>query len=172
MQGHDSTANTLAWFVKFISLNQSIQAQLRTALLVAFPGPDLPSAQEILDADVPYLSGTCEETVRLSGAAKAQLRMAVVDTEVLGCKVPKGAQVFMNLHIDRQPPPIDEAKRSISCQAAAARLGDGIKTSRDLGCFEPRRWLVTDPKAGTEVFNPHALPSVAFGGGFRGCFGK
>lgn len=169
-QGFDSVANTLAWFLKFMEANPSVQNQLRAVLQAAFPGPDLPSVQQILDSDIPYLSGTCEEAVRLAGAAKAQVRQAIVDTEVLGCPIPKGAQLFLNLHIDRAPAPIHESKRSLSSQAAAARLGDGIKGARGLASFDPGRWLVKSEK-GTEAFHAQALPSTAFGGGFRGCFG-
>lgn len=154
--------------------NPSVQTRLRAALRAALPGPAPPSAAQILAADVPYLSAACEEAARLGGAAKAQLRRAVVDAEVLGCPVPRGAQLFLNLHIDRAPPaapPVDEARRSPSSRAAAARLGDGIRRARDLECFVPERWLARDDARGTESFNAQALPSTAFGGGFRGCFG-
>ncbi|KAJ4424430.1 hypothetical protein N0V82_000952 [Gnomoniopsis sp. IMI 355080] len=89
--GYDSTANTLAWFFKFMESNAEVQTELRNVLKAAFPGPELPSVQQILDVDVPYLSATCEEAIRLGGAAKAQLRQAIVNTEVLGCPIPKGA---------------------------------------------------------------------------------
>lgn len=170
-QGYDSLANTLTWFLKYIEAIPEVQTRLRTALQAKFPGPGMPSVQQILDADIPYLSGTCEEAVRLAGAAKAQLRQAIVDTVVLGVPVPKGAQLFLNLHIDRAPNPVDESKRSSSSQAAAARFGDRIKGRSDLSSFDPGRWLVKNEK-GVEIFHPQALPSTAFGGGFRGCHGK
>ncbi|KAK2606815.1 hypothetical protein N8I77_005540 [Diaporthe amygdali] len=171
--GHDSTANTITWFLRFMESNPSVQSELRAALRAAFPGPDPPTVNEIIQTEIPYLDGACEEGLRLAGTAKAMLRQAVVDTQVLGCPIPKGTEVFLNLHINRQPAPIDEAKRSHTSQEAASKCGDGFQgpAGRDLGRFEPKRWLVKD-ESGKEVFNPYALPSLAFGGGYRGCFGR
>ncbi|KAK7746457.1 hypothetical protein SLS53_002416 [Cytospora paraplurivora] len=173
--GHDSTANVLSWFAKFMEANSAVQMELRTILRAAFPGPDAPSADDILSTNLPYLDGVCEEAFRLAGAAKALLRQSIVDTEILGYKVPKGSEVFMNLHINRQPAPVDESKRSATSQEAAVKLGEGNgiqgPAGRSLGSFEPRRWLVTD-KTGKESFNAHAITTLAFGGGYRGCIGQ
>ncbi|GAB1313437.1 hypothetical protein MFIFM68171_03647 [Madurella fahalii] len=172
--GHDSTANTLCWFVRYMEAYPSVQTELRAALKTAFPGPELPSVSQILDADIPYLDGACEEGLRLAGTAKANLRQATVDTYILGCPVPKGAEIIMNYHINRPPVPVEEAKRSESSRAAAEKRGDGFQgaTGRDLGSFQPRRWIVVDEKTGKETFNAYALQSLAFGGGYRGCFGR
>lgn len=171
--GHDSTANTLAWFVRFIEAFPTAQSELRAALKAAFPGPAVPSALEILDAHIPYLDGAIEETLRLAGTAKANLRQATVDTQILGCPVPKGAEVFMNYHINREQAPVDESKRSETSRAAAEKNGDGFKgpAGRDLADFVPARWITKD-EDGKEVFNAYALTSLAFGGGYRGCFGR
>lgn len=171
--GHDSTANALTWFLRFMESNPAVQTELRTALRAAFPGPDPPTVNEIIQTEIPYLDGACEEGLRLAGTAKANLRQALVDTEILGCRIPKGAEIFLNLHVNRQPAPVDETKRSHSSQEAAIKRGDGLQgpAGRDLGRFEPRRWLVKD-ESGREVFNPSALPNLAFGGGYRGCFGE
>lgn len=81
----------------------------------------------------------------------------------------------MNLHINRQPAPVSESKRSATSQEAAVKLGEGNgiqgPAGRNLGSFEPRRWLVTD-KTGKESFNAQAITTLAFGGGYRGCIGK
>lgn len=152
--------------------NPHVQSELRTVLKAAF-SEAIPSVEQILGADLPYLDGVCEETLRLAGTAKAQLRQAVVDTEILGCRVPKGAQIFMNLHINRTPHPTDEDTRSVSSRAAGAKFGNGfeIEAGRDIASFEPSRWLTQDEKTGKWIFNSHALPSLAFGGGLRGCIG-
>ncbi|KAK4149869.1 cytochrome P450, partial [Chaetomidium leptoderma] len=184
--GHDSTANTLCWFVRYMEAHPSIQTELRAALKTAFfasedPSVVLPSAAQILQADMPYLDGACEEGVRLAGTAKANLRQALVDTHILGCPVPKGAEIFMNYHINRSLPPatavpvVDEAKRSKTSRAAGEKRGDALSrgvAGRDLGSFQPRRWIVVDEMAGKESFNAYSLPSLAFGGGYRGCFGR
>lgn len=151
----------------------TVQDELRTALKAAFSSAQ-PPVEEILSADVPYLDATCEEGFRLAGVAKANLRRAVVDTEILGCKIPKGAEVIMNYHLNRDPVPVEESKRSPGSQAAAAKFGDGLHADagRNIASFYPRRWLLKDTNTGKETFNPHALPSLAFGGGYRGCAGK
>lgn len=153
--------------------NQEVQSKLRKALQAAFPGKKPPTVDEIVQTNIPYLDGACEEGLRLAGTAKALLRQSVIDTEVLGCRIPKGTEVFLNLHINRQPAPVDEIKRSQSSQEAAKKRGDGFQgpAGRDLGQFEPQRWLAKD-ETGKEAFNSYALPTLAFGGGYRGCFGQ
>lgn len=147
--------------------NPVAQIELRAALQARFPGPAMPSAEEIVAADIPYLDGACEETFRLAGVAKAQLRQALVDTEILGCKVPKGAEVFMSLHVNRLHADTDDFKRSPTSEEHKGRP----EAERDIGSFEPRRWLATDG-AGKTSFNGNAIPSLAFGGGYRGCLGE
>lgn len=96
-------------------------------------------------------------------------------------KVPKGSEIFMNLHVNRTPAPVDESRRSVTCRAAAAAVkhGEGAEqdrfqgaAGRELGSFEPRRWLVRDDRTGRESFDAHAIPALAFGGGYRGCIGE
>lgn len=151
----------------------AVQTELRAALRAAFPASEPPSVHQILDTEIPYLDGTCEESFRLAGTSKGNLRQATTDTEILGHRIPKGAEVLLNLHINRAPPPVDDSRRSSSCQAAIAKHGNFLASAagRDLATFEPRRWLVKNEVTGKESFNAYALPSLAFGGGFRGCFG-
>ncbi|KAI1353473.1 cytochrome P450 [Xylaria sp. FL0043] len=172
--GHDSTANTLTWFVRFMEAYPAVQDHLRSTLLDAFPGPDLPSVEDILGTDIPYLDAACEESMRLAGTAKANLRQAIVDTEILGCKVPKGAEIFMNYHINRPPAAVDELKHSKSSQSANAKRGEGFqgRAGLHLHLFEPERWLEKSQETGKEKFNAYALPQLAFGGGYRGCSGR
>ncbi|KAG6358667.1 hypothetical protein INS49_012185 [Diaporthe citri] len=40
--GHDSTANAMTWFLRFMESNQGVQNELRAALRAVFPGPDPP----------------------------------------------------------------------------------------------------------------------------------
>ena len=185
-QGHDSTANTLTWFSRFMALpeNQPVQSQLRSALQAAFPPEKgLPAVNQIIQADIPYLDGVIEEAFRLSGTAKGNLRQALVDTTVLGCHIPKGTEIFMNYHYTRSPRiPAEENKRSETSQKASltkakqqtgqTALAPGGDPAANLGQFEPRRWLVRDEKTGEERFNAYAIPAIAFGGGYRGCSGK
>ncbi|KAI0966617.1 cytochrome P450 [Xylaria arbuscula] len=124
--GHDSTANALTWFVRYMEAFPNAQMELRAALNSSFKDKR-PSVVDILETNIPYLDATCEETFRLAGVAKGNLRQAVVDTEILGCKIPKGAEVFMNYHIDRTPVPVDQSRRSTYSQVAIDKHGDGFQ---------------------------------------------
>ncbi|CAG9982756.1 unnamed protein product [Clonostachys byssicola] len=172
--GHESTANALTWFIRFMEAYPAVQTQLRKALSNAFPGNDAPSAEEIMHSDIPYLDAAIEEGFRLAGVAKASLRQALVDTSILGCPIPKGAEIIMNYHISRPPIPVDESKRSETCRANAIKTGDGLqgRAGFDLDKFDPGRYITKNTETGKEKFNQHALPSTAFGGGYRGCVGR
>lgn len=152
----------------------AVQTKLRSILMAHLPSDDNPSLDEILGTKIAYLDGVCEETVRLASPVKAQLRQALVDTQVLGYPVPKGAQIFMNLHLNRPPAPVDEFRRITSSQEVAKKTADGLQSEAglNLASFDPERWLVKDGKTGKEVFNTSAIPMNAFGGGYRGCAGE
>ncbi|KAK3395315.1 cytochrome P450 [Podospora didyma] len=178
--GHDSTANTLSWFVKIIANRPTAQDKLRQALVNALPSPKNPSAHDILDADIPYLDATVEETVRLAATAGAVSRRVLVDTTVLGHHIPAGANILLNTRLYKPQIPVPEELRSASSQAAYAKkrmqhVGFGLVDEEDswsdLDKFRPERWLVIDENE-EPMFDPHALPSLVFGGGLRGCFGK
>ncbi|KAK7978117.1 Cytochrome P450 [Apiospora saccharicola] len=179
LAGYDTTADALTWFVRYMESYPEAQTKLRAVLKAAFPDTKTPSMEEILGTDIPYLGAVCEETFRLGGVAKGNLRSTTVDTHIFGHFVPKGTELFMNFHVDHAPYPVDEEDRSASSQAAGKKLTVGKGAShykavaiRDLGSFEPRRWLVTDEKTDKEVFDAQALPQLAFGGGYRGCSGR
>ena len=149
------------------------QIKLREALRAAFPSSTTPTVEEILAADIPYLDATCEEGFRLAGVAKGNLRQATVNTEVLGHQIPKGAQILMNFHVNRTPALVESRRVADSKAAIAEPLDEFLNNAdRDLGIFEPRRWLIKDEKTGKEAFNPLVFPSLAFSGGYRGCSGK
>ncbi|KAI1172234.1 cytochrome P450 [Nemania sp. FL0916] len=172
--GHDSTSNALAWFVKFMEAFPTVQNELRRSLKDSFQD-QMPSAEDILETNIPYLDATCEESFRLAGLTEGNVRQALVDTEILGCRIPKGAEIFLRYNIDRPPAPVDISKRSASSQAAINKHGcDVFQTNagRDLQIFEPKRWLVRNDVTKKDTFNAYALPSLGFGGGYRGCAGR
>ncbi|KAK3682065.1 cytochrome P450 [Podospora appendiculata] len=131
----------------------------------------------ILDTDVPYLDAFIEETLRAAATAAIAARIAVVDTEILGCRIPAGTNVLLNTRVlEASTHTVDEDMRSPTSRAAQtkrARGGLDGESGLNLDVFEPRRWLVKDEAhQGKEVFDKNALPSLVFGGGLRGCFGK
>lgn len=134
----------------------------------------MPSITEVINADIPYLDSVIEETLRMTGTAPVIVRDTMVDTEILGHKIPKGTYVLMNTALVERPPPISEELRSPSSRAALQRSGyDWVKQpcAEHLDGSAPERWLKKDAH-GRDVFDPKALPQNAFGHGTRGCFGK
>jgi hypothetical protein len=154
-----------------------VQDTLRQKLQTAYEGSE-PSTAEIIDTDIPYLDAVVEETVRVSVTAGIIGRRATVDTEVLGCPIPKGTNVILNTRLSRPLPAekggVSEELRSATSRAAhQKRTRGGLYgySGKNLDVFEPRRWLTRD-ESGREVFDAYALPALVFGGGLRGCFGK
>lgn len=183
--GHDTTSTTVLWGLKFLSDDPHNQERLRSALHAAHPAAvgegRMPSADEIAHTHVPFLEAYIEEVLRLGSTLPVLDRQTDRNTEILGHAVPKGTIVMM---LNRGPsftePALDvnEALRSPTCKASGqARLAkqwdhEGMAT------FRPERWLttddVTDDSEGgaKEVYDSLAGPSLPFGVGTRGCFGR
>lgn len=183
--GHDTTSTTVLWGLKFLSDDQETQAKLRAALRAAHPDARregrMPSAEEIAQTHVPYLEAYIEEILRLGGTLPILDRQTDRDTEILGHVVPKGTIVMM---LNRGPSftepalDIDERLRSPSCRAAGKTRVTRSWDDEGMDVFRPERWLSTEESstnngAGTkEVYDSLAGPSLPFGLGTRGCFGR
>lgn len=171
--GHDTTSNTLSWWLKYMARFQDVQDKLRFVLREVSHGPGLPTVNEIIDSDIPYLNGVVEETLRLAGTA-TYARQATADTEILGMKVPKGTNIILNNLVNARPIPVPEELRSATCRAAYEKRGRaGLEGTAgdDLAEFNPERWLVRS-EDGKMEFDAYAIPRLGFGDGPRGCFGK
>lgn len=168
IQGHETTATTLAWGVKQLAGNQNVQSELRSALQVAFKSKT-PSALDILNTSIPYLDGALEEMLRFSNTVPLLVRSATVDTEILGYHIPKGAHIMCNAQFMDEPLQVPEELRSPSSQAAEKRRS-GPFCMQELSKFRPERWIET-LEDGSRAFNGSALTRLAFSLGPRGCFG-
>lgn len=174
--GHDTSSTTLLWLFKWLSDKQAVQDKLRVALRESFSraheAGELPTTQEISSTRVPYLDAVIEEVHRMTGAVGIQMRVATVDTDVLGHRIPKGTDVFMLTHSpDFVSPsiPIDESLRSNTSRESKGKNGSWDQAT--ISDFDPERWLEEDDE-GKVVFNSRAGPTMPFGAGPRGCFGK
>jgi len=181
--GSDTTATTFTWFCKFIADNPSAQSTLRAALRAAHGTAAserrAPNLEEITSTSVPYLDATMEELLRCAGTVPFVPRDAIVDTTLLGHRIPKGTLVlFINQGPGIVSPPVGqqvpEELRSESSRAHADVRG--AWDAAGISSFMPERWLVPAPEGakgvGKESFNPAAGPHMAFGAGPRGCFGR
>jgi hypothetical protein len=173
--GHETTASTVCWAVKHLSQYQDIQSRLRSALRSALQTAHnekrLPTAEEIVKANIPYLDAFVEENHRLGNAIPSTIRRTMRDTVILGHKVPKGIDVFMMSNGPGYKLPaasVDEQKRSPTSRQTKERYG--VWDPDNVADFQPERFLKVDQE-GNMRFNPYAGPVMAYGAGLRGCFG-
>ena len=97
------------------------------------------------------------------------VRVAAVDTDILGYRIPKGATVMCNVQFMMEPQEVKEEVRSKTCRAAKEKWDRGFQM-RNLEAFLPERWLTRDEN-GREVLDGSTLTRLAFGLGPRGYFG-
>ncbi|KAH9232950.1 hypothetical protein K456DRAFT_1772499 [Colletotrichum gloeosporioides 23] len=165
MAGHDTSATAMAWGVKYLADNPASQDRLRNAMRAALPEAvkekRAPTYQELIKAQVPYLDAVVEE-----------------DTTVLGRHIPKGTNVFLMANGPgylEPHMPVDDKSRSPGARRDQNKALTGAWADDDIAAFRPERWLKHDENAKDEsdwVFDPMAGPTLAFGLGPRGCFGK
>ncbi|KAL2270536.1 hypothetical protein VTJ83DRAFT_2720 [Remersonia thermophila] len=178
LAGHDTSATTVAWGVKFLADHPHVQERLRADLRAAFPEAAAegraPSYAELSRAHVPYLDAVVEEVLRHSNTIAFVVRRALCDTTVMGRHIPKGTDVWFAANGPSYLAP--ELPASDKERSPGARSGKpgltGLWDDQDACRFRPERWLKRDDEQGSEVFDPMAGPQLAFGLGARGCFGK
>jgi cytochrome P450 len=160
----------MVWILKFLSENPEIQGKLRDELQSELPaarqGIRMPTAEEIINSDLPYLDAIIEETLRLR-AAMLVPRDAIRDTQLLGCRIPKGTVILLvcqgpEMAVEPASPFFREQKRLRKFP------GDG---NPDLEVFDPERWLIRH-KNGKVEFDGSSYPQLAFGVGVRACWGR
>ncbi|KAI8239991.1 Cytochrome P450 monooxygenase TRI13 [Colletotrichum sp. SAR 10_96] len=176
--GHDTTSMTLSWGLKYMADDQSVQQRLFDSLRsfhsAAATEHRLPTHSEICDAKIPYLDAVIEEMLRLAHTAASQDRDCKEDTIILGHAIPKGTLVMVPNKGPSFTEPgyeIDERLRSPSCQKAAKDFGLRVWDSHGMEKFRPERWLIRNEN-GEDEFNAAAGPTLPFGLGLRGCFGR
>lgn len=177
--GHDTSATTIAWGVKLLTDNPAAQGRLRDALRAAFPlavqERRQPTCAELAGAHVPYLDAVVDEVLRHANTIAFVVRQAQQDTTVMQRHIPKGTNVFLMANGPGylEPNlPLDDEARSPGARRAAGRALTGAWEDEGIDRFRPERWLRTDPDTGVEVHDGMAGPTLAFGLGLRGCFGR
>ncbi|RYC54997.1 hypothetical protein CHU98_g11211 [Xylaria longipes] len=173
--GHDTSSTALAWMVKNITdypeVQTKLRAALRTAYLKAHAEGRQPTIVELWKTPVPYLDAVLEESLRYDGPLPVTVRQAVIDTDILGHKIPKGTAVFLlSDGPDYTSPAIPIPEHARSPSSREKRLYGSWDPS-DMHLFKPERWLKTDEN-GNVVYNAQSGPMLAFSLGPRGCFGR
>ncbi|GAP92612.1 putative cytochrome P450 monooxygenase [Rosellinia necatrix] len=172
--GHDTSSTALSWMVKNLAEYPETQAKLRSALRGAYAAAlgegRQPSVTELWKTQVPYLDAFLEESLRFDGPVPVLVREALVDTEVLGHRVPRGTAVFM---ISDGPDYLTPAIRIPEADRSPSARGKQLVGSwdpADIHLFNPERWLKTTD--GAVAYDSQSGPMLAFSVGPRGCFGR
>ena len=171
--GIGTTATTLSWAVKYLAAHPDIQSTLRSTLVAAAESSGNKSASLVTNSSIPYLDAFIAEVLRVSSIAPAIVRTTVIDTKILGHVVPKGTNLYLlpdgpgvlRPAVSGHPGMARDASSSSQQFPSSKKWGDA-----NIGEFQPERWLRSSDGA-TEVFDPQAGPTLAFGYGLRGCFG-
>jgi cytochrome P450 len=92
MAGHETTSLALTWTWYLLSQHPAVEAKLHAELDAVLAGR--PPRHEDL-ARLPYTRMVIEESMRFYPPAHTLSRAALADDEVLGHRIPKGAQVLI-----------------------------------------------------------------------------
>ncbi|KAF4948581.1 hypothetical protein FSARC_13701 [Fusarium sarcochroum] len=178
--GYDTSATTIAWGVKMLTDNLSVQKRLRDKLRSVFPDAAREkrtlSYQELSSANIPYLDAVVDEVLRHSNSISFVARQAQQhDTTVLGHHIPEGTNIWLMANGPRYLEPnmnLDDQQRSLGARQESKSTLTGVWDDDDIAKFQPDRWLRIDPDTGAEKYDSMAGPSLPFGMGLRGCYGK
>lgn len=120
--GHETTATSLTWAIYLMCCHPEMQTRLRQEIRERLPSIDDHSATiTSLEIDrMPYLNAVCSEVIRYFAPVPMTLREAVVDTTILGHRVPKGTRITLT---------------------ASATNKDVNLWGPDAAKFNPDRWL-------------------------------
>lgn len=186
LAGHDTTAVAMAWGVKYLADHPAVQgrlrAELRAAMPAAFAERRAPTYEEIValqqsEGRCEYLEAVIEEVLRVGIVIDFLLRETLRDTVILGKMIPKVTAVCLVGNGPGYLKPasivdVDDSMRGAGARMDGGKMLSGSWDDGDLGEFKPERWLKINKETGKEEFEPLAGPTLAFGLGPRGCYGK
>ena len=164
--------------VKWLGVNQNAQKKLRQSLHEVFAlhvkNGTQPTAAELTKASLPYLDAFVQECLRIDTPVPLTQREAVVDTAILGYKIPKGTEIFLLSSGPgfQQPeiPVLETIRREPSRGPKHHPYGHWDRDNMQEFC--PERWMKQSNASDPEQFDAHAGPMMSFGFGPRGCFGR
>ncbi|KEY74712.1 hypothetical protein S7711_05462 [Stachybotrys chartarum IBT 7711] len=172
--GHETTSAAISWTIKLLSDHPRVQEELRESLRTSFAAAvsesRLPTATEIAKSQIPYLDAVIEESLRVGRPTPMVARESMVDTVLLGHRIPKGVTLLLSNAgpgFISKPLQIPDSMRSESSKTKQ-RVGEWDLEGMHL--FKPERWLKEED--GVQTFDSQAGPFLAFSLGHRGCFGR
>lgn len=175
--GFHTSSTSLSWIFIHLTRNPAVQAKLHDALHTAFSTAyaehRVPTQADISTIRVPYLDAVLDEVLRMQATLLS--RLALKDTHVFGHRIPKGTTVFMLCNGPGFHSPTFEAAKVMRRAAGEKDTEAGWDESRDMAAFDPERWLRKKENATDDddvEYDQNAAPSMGFGMGLRGCWGK
>lgn len=175
--GHETTASSICWALKYLTDNPATQDRLRESLHSAFPRSKcspVPLTSELLSASLPYLDAVIAETLRLSNTGPVSFRQTLVNCEILGHRIPAHTPIILvTAGPSYASPDTERITPTKSSQSLSEKNSLEAYSSPprppQLYCrdtFAPERWLQSGK------FDPNAVHMLPFSAGSRGCFGK
>ncbi|KAF2128875.1 cytochrome P450 [Dothidotthia symphoricarpi CBS 119687] len=178
--GHETTASSICWALKYLTDHPLAQTQLRNSLYSAIPDAspsNLPSAKRLLAASLPYLDAVIAENLRLSATGPVSFRQTLTECELLGHAIPAGTPLILitagpSYNDPNMAPPSQLSSDSVPCSdfypypSIPSNPNHHPTPSLHHTEFNPSRWLIKG------VFDPNAVSMFPFSAGPRGCFGK
>ena len=103
LSGHETTANVLTWAFAYMSNNPEAARQLAAEADATdwITNKRVPTFAE-LEQSATYASCVLSETLRLAPPVWVSPRIALVDTEVDGVKIPAGAHVLISQYVTQR----------------------------------------------------------------------
>ena len=167
--GHETTASSISWAIKYLTDNQEIQLRLRDSLFQTFSFRDswrLPTPSEVLNAPLPYLDAVIAETLRCSATGPVSFRETLVPCQILGYDIPAGTPLLLvTAGPSYSVPELWESDHAASNKSLRREKRHDSPLSPP-SSFNPERWLIGGR------FDSAAIPMLPFSAGSRGCFGK
>jgi cytochrome P450 len=94
--GHETTASALTWAIYMMARYPEVQRRLRAEVRENLPPLD--SDKPVTSAEIdrlPYLNAVCNEVLRYYSPVPLTIRESVVDTNILGHRVPRGTRIVV-----------------------------------------------------------------------------
>lgn len=146
LAGEDTTANTMAWSIRFFIEHPALMARVRTEVDEALGTAAIPPTHDVATG-LSLVEAFANETMRLKPVAPILVFEAKDDTEVAGVAVPAGTSIVL----------------------LARRIATSEQHFTDAQRFDLDRWLERAPGS-TRQHNQKAF--IPFGGGPRFCPGR
>jgi cytochrome P450 len=152
LAGRDTTAATLSWTLYELSARPDIVKRLRTEILSALGPTKAPTYHHL--KNMPYLTHTISETLRLHPPVPFNVRTALVDTTIPGPPGQPDIAVLKGNAVTYSP---------LAMQRRRDLYPDVSPTFPDPDVFSPDRW---------DHWTPKPWQYLPFNGGPRICVGQ